>query len=153
MRAAREIGIDPSPFLLWMPRPGAFHRLDERPSLVPAKADLPRVEAEMEALIEEECDRGFVMETPEKLRRIVRHFRAYYGIEEPEAPRCNAPWVSAVIETDGTVRPCFFHDPVGNMQRDSLVDVINGPRAVEFRANLQVAENPICQRCVCSLHR
>ena len=48
---------------------------------------------------------------------------------------------------------CFFHDPIGNVRRDSLAEIINGPQAIEFRANLQVAENPICRRCVCSLHR
>jgi MoaA/NifB/PqqE/SkfB family radical SAM enzyme len=107
----------------------------------------------MEALIDEERDRGFVIESPEKLRRIVRHFRACHGLEPSEAPRCNAPWVSAVIETDGTVRPCFFHDSIGNVRSDSLAAIINGPRAIEFRANLRVAENPVCRRCVCSLHR
>ncbi|MGD1093061.1 MAG: radical SAM protein [Bryobacteraceae bacterium] len=153
VRAARDIGFDSISFLAVDAAAGPFHRVDARPSLAPTLDELPALHQEVEALIEEECDRGFVIETPEKLRRIVRHFRAYHGLEEPEAPRCNAPWVSAVLETDGTVRPCFFHDPIGNARSDSLVDIINGPRAIEFRANLQVAENPVCRRCVCSLHR
>jgi MoaA/NifB/PqqE/SkfB family radical SAM enzyme len=111
------------------------------------------VEAEVEALIEDEQGLKFVLETPEKLRRLVRHFRAYYGLEEPIAPRCNAPWVSAVVATDGTVRPCFFHDPIGNIRRDSFADVVNSRRAIEFRTNLQIEENPTCRRCVCSLYR
>ena len=43
------------------------------------------------------------------------------------------PWVSAVVESDGTVRPCFFHKPIGNIGRDSLREVLNGPEAMEFR--------------------
>ena len=94
---------------------------------------------------------GFILERPEKLRRIAHHFRAQLGLAEPISPRCNAPWVSAVLESDGTVRPCFFHEPIGNAREGSLRDVLNGPRALEFRRSLDVSENPICRRCVCSL--
>src|SRR6267142_1630206 len=52
-------------------------------------------------------------ESPEKLRRIAGRFRESLGLARPESPVCNAPWTSAVVETDGTVRPCFFHQPVG----------------------------------------
>jgi MoaA/NifB/PqqE/SkfB family radical SAM enzyme len=109
--------------------------------------------AEIDALIAEEHDRGFVAESPDKLRRITRHYRAHLGLEAQEAPRCNAPWVSAVLETDGTVRPCFFHEPIGNARDAGFAAAINGPRAIRFRETLQVAANPVCQRCVCSLYR
>ena len=102
------------------------------------------LETEIEALIA--AGDPFILETPDKLRRIVRHFRAHQGLVEPEAPRCNAPWVSAVIESDGTVRPCFFHAPLGNLRGRSLVEVLNGPVALEFRSNLNIPENPICRR-------
>lgn len=108
---------------------------------------------EMDALIAECAGAGFVLETPEKLRAIVRHFGAHLGLAGPVAPRCNAPWVSAVVETDGTVRPCFFHAPIGQIGEKSLADVLNGPRAVAFRESLDVAANPVCRRCVCSLYR
>ena len=151
--AARDIGVQSISFLAANVRRGAFNRIDDRPAIAPTFDELPAFEAEVEALIDQECGRGFVVETPEKLRRIVRHFRAFHGLEPAQAPRCNAPWVSAVIETDGTVRPCFFHDPIGNLHHNTLADVINGTRAVEFRATLRVEENPICKECVCSLHR
>jgi hypothetical protein len=35
---------------------------------------------------------------------------------------------------------------------NSLLDVLNGPEAIAFRTGLDVATNPICRRCVCSLH-
>jgi Fe-coproporphyrin III synthase len=151
--AARRIGVKSISFLAVDATSVAFNRADPRPDLIPALDDLPAAESEIEALIEQECGRGFVVESPEKLRRIARHFRAWHGLEEAQAPRCNAPWVSAVVEANGAVRPCFFHEPIGNVHQDSLTAVLNGPRAVEFRQNLQVAENPICRQCVCSLHR
>ena len=86
VQAARDIGMKSISFLAVDAAPGAFHRIEERPTLVPAKGDLPAVAAEMEALIKEERDGGFVKETPEKLRRIVRHFHAFYGLEDPVAP-------------------------------------------------------------------
>ena len=106
----------------------------------------------MEALIESGACNSFILESPNKLRRIVRHFKAHLGLAEAVAPRCNAPWVSAVLESDGTVRPCFFHEPIGNVSGQSLIEVLNSPRAVEFRESLQIADNPICRRCVCSLY-
>lgn len=114
---------------------------------------IPLLEDEIDALWHEWGGTGFVMESREKLDRIVLHFRAHLGLAEPAAPRCNAPWVSTVIESDGTVRPCFFHRPVGNLNSSSLAAVLNGPEALSFRERLKVADDPICRRCVCSLYR
>jgi Fe-coproporphyrin III synthase len=94
----------------------------------------------------------FIAESPAKLRRIARRFREHLGQIAPESPLCNAPWVSAVVEVDGSVRPCFFHRPVGNVTSSTLEEVVNGEAAQRFRKSLNVAENPTCQRCVCSLH-
>jgi MoaA/NifB/PqqE/SkfB family radical SAM enzyme len=71
---------------------------------------------------------------------------------EAVAPRCNAPWVSAVIEAGGDDRPCFFHRSLGNTRNRPLHEILNSAEALQFRANLDVASDPICQRCVCSLH-
>ena len=113
------------------------------------------LDAEIERLISEhspDLESGFVVESASKLRRIVRHFRVHLGHAQHIAPRCNAPWVSAVIEASGDVRPCFFHPSFGNIHNQSLHEIVNGPEALKFRANLDVATNPICGRCVCSLH-
>jgi MoaA/NifB/PqqE/SkfB family radical SAM enzyme len=114
--------------------------------------ELAALEAEIERLIAYPPSAGFVRESPAKLRRIAAHFRAHYGLEPPVAPRCNAPWVSAVVEHTGDVRPCFFHPSLGNTAQASLRDILNSPRARQFRASLDVASNPTCQRCVCSLY-
>ena len=99
-----------------------------------------------------ECG-GFVAESPQKLRGIVRHFRVHLGYAAPVAPVCNAPWVSVFVEADGVVRPCFFHPPIGKVDATtSLGDVVNGHAAVAFRAALDVASDSVCRRCVCSLN-
>jgi MoaA/NifB/PqqE/SkfB family radical SAM enzyme len=95
----------------------------------------------------------FVLEAPEKLRKIVNHFRAHLGQTAFIAPKCNAPWTSAVIEADGTVRPCFFHQAVGRLGNGrSLFEIVNGFEAIAFRTGLDVESNPICRSCVCSLN-
>jgi Fe-coproporphyrin III synthase len=118
--------------------------------------ELKALEQEIESLIvnfASEIRNGYIAENASKLRRITKHFKAHLGMIEHESPPCNAPWVSAVIEADGTVRPCFFHQPIGNIHDSTLEQVINGERARAFRQNLAVSANPICQRCVCSLYR
>jgi MoaA/NifB/PqqE/SkfB family radical SAM enzyme len=96
---------------------------------------------------------GFIAESPEKLRaRILGHFAALQGRGDFARQSCNAPWVSTVIEADGTVRPCFFHAPIGNVREaGSLGAVLNSPAARAWRAGLDVRANAICKRCVCSL--
>jgi MoaA/NifB/PqqE/SkfB family radical SAM enzyme len=117
-------------------------------------AETEALDLEIEALIDTcraEIESGFVVERPDKLRRIGLHFRARLGQIQAVAPRCNAPWVSSVIEADGTVRPCFFHQPVGNIHDRSLSEILNSDEAMNFRKNLEVSNNPICRNCVCSL--
>jgi Fe-coproporphyrin III synthase len=117
--------------------------------------EVAALEAEVESLIaknSEDIHSGFIAESPEKLRRIVTHFRAHLGLDRTKAPRCNAPWTSAVVETDGTVRPCFFHAPIGNIHHASLEEVVNGNQALAFRSRLDISNNSICERCVCSLN-
>jgi MoaA/NifB/PqqE/SkfB family radical SAM enzyme len=120
-----------------------------------SSAELPVLQSQVEALIRDaECElgAGFVAESPDKLRRIVGHFRAHLGLEAAQSPSCNAPWVSAVLEADGTVRPCFFHAAIGNVRDTSLEEVLNSPKARSFRDNLAISNDPVCKNCVCSLN-
>ena len=154
--AARAMGLRSISFLAADLTSSAFNRPEgwpvERQAEVGLNAgEIATLNREIEALISRNTD-GFILEGPEKLRRIAHHFRAHLGMEEPVAPRCNAPWVSAVVESDGTVRPCFFHAPIGSVAQDSLSQVLNSARAVKSRQSLNVAGNPICRRCVCSLY-
>ena len=151
--AARALGLNGISFLAADLTSTAFNRPDgwapERTAAVALTAeDLMLLESEIEAMILSNEYRKFVVESPDKLRKILDHFRGC-----AIAPLCNAPWVSAVVEADGTVRPCFFHPPVGRVDaNNTLLDVINGERAVAFRAALDVESNPVCRRCVCSLN-
>jgi Fe-coproporphyrin III synthase len=161
VRSAMKLGLDGISFLAADVTSEAFNRPlawpEPRQSEVALSIDeINAVAKEVEALIEEfasEIRQRYIAESPEKLRRIVSHFRAQVGLSSPQSPQCNAPWVSAVIEADGRVRPCFFHSAIGNLQDGTLEDAINGESGRNFRAQLDVAKNPVCQRCVCSLYR
>jgi MoaA/NifB/PqqE/SkfB family radical SAM enzyme len=155
---ARGLALNGISFLAADLTSTAFNRpsgwtLDRQMSVGLEKEEILTLEAEIESIVlANEC-RSFVAESPEKLRKIVRHYRAHLGDAEPVAPLCNAPWVSVVVESDGVVRPCFFHRPIGKIDAlTSLMDVINNPEAVRFRIGLDVASDSICRRCVCSLN-
>jgi MoaA/NifB/PqqE/SkfB family radical SAM enzyme len=156
--AARALGLDGISFLAADVTSDAFNRpggwREPRQSEVAlSRHDVAMLAEQIEILIEAESGRGFVAESPDKLRRIVSHFRAHHGDEEPIAPRCNAPWVSAFVEADGTVRPCFFQPPIGKVSAAStLMSVLQSSEAVAFRDGLDVSTNTICKRCVCSLN-
>jgi MoaA/NifB/PqqE/SkfB family radical SAM enzyme len=155
--AAWEAGLKSISFLAADITSEAFNRpqgwTHERQRTVAlSEEQIPALERQIEQLSTDWQGTGFVLESREKLLRIVRHFQAHLGLAEEAAPRCNAPWVSAVIETDGTVRPCFFQPAIGNVTSTSLLQVVNGREAVAFRASLDITTNPVCRRCVCSLN-
>jgi MoaA/NifB/PqqE/SkfB family radical SAM enzyme len=160
VQAAQQIHLDGISFLAADLTSTAFNRplawpVDRQDEIGLSLVEADALDGEIEALIAETpCGTkdGFVAETPDKLRRIARHFRVHLGLQPAEAPMCNAPWVSAVVEVDGSVRPCFFHPPIGNLQVGTLESILNGPQARSFRQNLVIQENSICRRCVCSLH-
>jgi Fe-coproporphyrin III synthase len=155
---AQSLGAKSISFLAADVSSSAFNRaggwpLIRQDDIALTASELPLLDREIESLIDRGMSGGFVLESPAKLRRIASHFRAHLGLVEPVAPNCNAPWVSAVIEADGTVRPCFFHPPIGRLNEGrTLLEVLNGPEATAFRRNLDVAANPVCRRCVCSLN-
>ena len=158
--AAKLIGFDSISFLAADLTSEAFNRPLVWPGERQAEIGLTSEEAsdleyEIEQLIREysgDFRRRYIVETDQKLRRICRRFREHLGQASPESPMCNAPWVSAVVEIDGSVRPCFFHRAVGNLASSTLQEVVTGEAARLFRQSLNIAENPTCQRCVCSLN-
>ncbi len=89
---------------------------------------------------------------PERLQKIYYYYAAHYGLNEFPYKKCNAPWVSTVIEADGSVRPCFFHNAYGNIKDGSLDSIINSESAIEFRKNLDMDKNETCIKCVCYLN-
>jgi MoaA/NifB/PqqE/SkfB family radical SAM enzyme len=151
--AARSMGLASVSFLPADLTSTAFNRAEPWDQIRQSEVALGAAEIDvLERQIKQLADDPFVIDSPRHLDRIVRHFRAQLGIQPFEAPRCNAPWVSAVMGIDGSVRPCFFHPPVGSVASQALDHALNATQAQEFRASLDIASNPTCQRCVCSLH-
>ena len=158
--AAKTTGFDSISFLAADLTSEAFNRPlvwpgDRQNEIALTPAEVAVLADEIDQLLLEYADdfqSKYIAEAPAKLRRIVRRFRAHLGQTAPQSPSCNAPWVSSVVEVDGSVRPCFFHRSIGNIRSSTLEAIINGETARAFRQSLNVSENPICQRCVCSLN-
>jgi MoaA/NifB/PqqE/SkfB family radical SAM enzyme len=160
VQAAKEIHLNSISFLAADVTSEAFNRPqgwspEQRSRVALNASEIEELEREVQAVITlhgEDIRRGLIVEDGEKLGRIVQHFRVHLGQTAPAAPRCNAPWVSAVIEADGALRPCFFHPPLGNVRDKTLTEVLNSDVAIHFRQGLDIGRNPVCQRCVCSLY-
>ena len=158
--AAQALGLDRLSFLAADVSSEAFNRPDgwddERVDGVALSPDeAPALGREIERLIREHADNvatGFVAESPERLRDIARYAQALHDQGPLPAVRCNAPWTSTVVEADGTVRPCFFHPAYGNLHDTTIDALLNSPDAVAWRRDLDMARDPTCQRCVCTLH-
>ena len=158
--SAKALGLDSISFLAADVSSTAFNREmiwdeERRSEIALSQAEMIELDEEIELLIEmhrEDIKNGFIVENNAKLRKIASQFRANIEGKPLKAPICNAPWVSAVVEVDGSVRPCFFHPPIGNAHQMTLAEALNTETALSFRNRLNVATDPTCQRCVCSLN-
>jgi MoaA/NifB/PqqE/SkfB family radical SAM enzyme len=157
--AARRLGFDEISFLAAdlsspafnRPQPWTAERLDE---VAVGAGDLAVLEASIEQAVAESpelLDAGFVVGGRPSLDRILQYYRAVSGRADFPMVQCNAPWVSAVLEPDGSVRPCFFHPAYGNAAA-GLEAALNSPQAIGFRQSLGVERDATCRRCVCSLN-
>ena len=157
--AAYRMGFDEISFLAADVSSAAFNRpepwsRDRIAEVALQSQDLRGLAAAIERAVVLEprlFDNGFVAGGRASLDRILQYYRSLNGAAELPAVQCNAPWVSAVLEADGTVRPCFFQPPYAAAE-GGLDASLNSAAAIAFRQSLDVERNAICRRCVCSLN-
>lgn len=156
---AAKIGLDQISFLPADISSHAFNRevvwTEQRQAdvLVPQE-DLAEFKAVLDLVIGDYKVRypAFIAESSEKLNKIYLHYCATHGLCDFPDKKCNAPWVSTVIEPDGTVRPCFFHPAIGTIKDNTLPEILNGKTGMKFRKELNLNEDETCKRCVCYLN-
>ncbi|HSH04187.1 MAG TPA: radical SAM protein [Anaerolineae bacterium] len=157
---AHQLQLDGISFLPADTTSTAFNRPEEwdaerQEQVTIPPEELPQLHTVIEKLINThtaDFQSGYIAEKPDKLRRIHTYYRAAQGLDAYPPVQCNAPWVSAVVEADGTARPCFFHEELGNIHDTPLHQLINTPKAIYFRQSLDLDTNLTCQRCVCTLN-
>ena len=160
IEAAKEIGLQQISFLPADVSSHAFNRelmWDEKRQheILLSKKDLPDLENIIENLLihnSHDFENNFIAESPQKIRNIYSYYAAFYGLNDFPFKRCNAPWVSTVIEADGNVKPCFFHQSYGNIHNESLDQILNSDKAISFRKTLDMDKNEVCKKCVCYLN-
>lgn len=157
---AKELGLNQVSFLPADVSSHAFNRevlwTDQRQQeVLPAEDELDELKIITEQLIANnllDIEKGFIAENPDKLRKIHAYYAAIYGQTAFPYKKCNAPWVSTVVEADGTVRPCFFHAPLGNIHENPLEEILNSETSIQFRKELDMDKNNTCIKCVCYLN-
>lgn len=160
IESAREIGLDQISFLPADVSSHAFNREvlwsdAKQQEILLEKEDLPELKNVIEFLSKnnrKDFETKFIAESMEKIQKIYDYYAAFYGLNDFPYKKCNAPWVSTVIEADGTVRPCFFHPAFGNIHDKQLDKILNSDGAIEFRKDLDIDNNDICKKCVCYLN-
>jgi MoaA/NifB/PqqE/SkfB family radical SAM enzyme len=160
VEAAKEINLDRISFLPADVSSHAFNREvlwneKRQHEILLDQSELPKLLDVVNGLIDDyrgEFESEFIAESPEKIRKIYAYYAAFYGLNAFPFKKCNAPWVSTVIEADGTVRPCFFHEAIGNIRENPLDDILNKKETIAFRKSLDVDTNPTCVKCVCYLN-
>lgn len=155
---ARELGVVQVSFLaVDVSNPHAFAREDEfSRGLALEPDDLPQLDALLETLGREHAAdfrRGFIAESPAKLRRVRDYFAALCGAGEFPPVHCNAPEFSAVVGVDGRVAPCFFIGAPAQARNMGLRAALGGEPMKALRDDIRAGRRSECQRCVCSMWR
>jgi len=157
---AKRMGLDQISFLPADVSSHAFNRQTawsepQQNEILLSEDDLRELQGIVDRILTEnkaDFKSRFIAESPIKFQAIYDYYAAFYGHNAFPFKKCNAPWVSTVIEADGSVRPCFFHETIGNIHNTPLADILNSEQAVSFRRNLDMGRNPTCVKCVCSLN-
>lgn len=155
VEASRDLGAHHASFLPLDASSPAFGGAPaERAALVPTAAQVAELLAAVDRLAatgaltpEPGGGAAFVLEPAERLRALAAHLRASAGEGRFQRPRCDAPWWSVVVEADGVVKPCFFHDAVGDA-REGLAAVRESAAYVRALRDIR-GTNDVCERCVC----
>ncbi|HEY0176278.1 MAG TPA: radical SAM protein [Pedobacter sp.] len=157
--AARDMGIDQISFLPADVSSHAFNRQmtwsePKQDEILISERQLPELQETISRIIahEHNFSTGFIAESQKKIQDIYHYYAAFYGLNGFPYKKCNAPWVSTVVEADGSVRPCFFHEVIGNIRDSSLNEILNSEEAVRFRKELDMGTNDTCVKCVCTLN-
>jgi len=158
--SAKEMGLDQISFLPADVSSHAFNREvlwseNRRHEILVEQNELPELSVVINGILEnyeEDFESRFIAESPGKFRKIYSYYAAFYNLNPFPYKKCNAPWVSTVIEADGTVRPCFFHEPIGNIRDNSLEEILNSKESIRFRKDLDMGSNSTCVKCVCYLN-
>ncbi|MEI9918801.1 MAG: radical SAM protein [Bacteroidota bacterium] len=159
IKSAREIGLDQISFLTADVSTSAFNHIAAKENDRIHDIALTRDEIrEFQNIVDstfikfaKEYSSKFIAESPGKIQRLPLYYSALLGDAEFESPPCNAPWVSAVLESDGRLMPCFFHKEYGNVYGSDFESVLNSKEAIAFRKGLDVKTNEVCKKCVCAL--
>jgi MoaA/NifB/PqqE/SkfB family radical SAM enzyme len=160
LQAARELGVDQISFFPADITSNAFNRnipwdKQRQEEILIEQDQLSQLQEIIDQLIiknKKDFESGFIAESPGKLKMIYQHYAALHGLADFPFKKCNAPWISTVIEADGTTRPCFFHPANGNIHDNPLDKIINSNDAILFRKNINMKTDPTCARCVCYLN-
>lgn len=160
IKAAKEIGLQQISFLPADVSSHAFNRellwdKKRQHEILLSENDLPSLQNIIENLLitnSADFENKFIAESPQKVRKIYSYYAAFYGLNDFPFKRCNAPWVSTVIEADGNVKPCFFHQSYGNIRNQPLDKILNSENAISFRKKLDIDKNDVCRKCVCYLN-
>ena len=87
---------------------------------------------------------GFVVEDERAMMTLIRRLSPSRAAQ---APACNAPEWSVVIESDGGIRPCFFQARVGNATTG--LSSVRGSEEYAERLRALGPGNETCGGCVC----
>jgi MoaA/NifB/PqqE/SkfB family radical SAM enzyme len=157
--AARAMGINQVSFLPADVSSHAFNRQTawaepKQHEILPSENELIDLQQVIDRVIANESGftNHFIAESKSKIQDVYRYYAAFYGLNDFPFKKCNAPWVSAVIEADGSVRPCFFHEAIGNIRDNEFAEILNSKEAIAFRKSLNMGTNATCVKCVYSLN-
>lgn len=97
-------------------------------------------------------ERGLYLNTYPKVMsadNIRKYFSADWFSMSRVKKRCSFPWISTEVSARGEVTSChaFYDLSLGNVYRDSIVDIWRGEPYTRYRRYLRRNLFPICQSC------
>ncbi|MBN2384866.1 radical SAM protein [bacterium] len=156
---AEELGFDYISFVAVDTQSQAYGRDRSRVEAAPCLIDQKQSSLEYQHIIERMISelgpffrRGFIQESPSKLREIVQE--VVFGSQgHKKRVKCNTPLFSVFINERAEVLPCFFRPVVMRLEHGRLLPQLFSPELFE---RLQIKDRvyaDYCQKCTCPFYR
>ena len=89
----------------------------------------------------------FIIEGFKNLLRIYNYYAAQSGKNKFPPAVCNLPWLYAVVEADGQLKPCCLYSSVGSIRQERLEELVRGEMMIKSRNKIRHSQSLVCSRC------
>ena len=82
-------------------------------------------------------------ENGDNLRNVIKFYKNEIDFKE-----CNSPASSIVLQMDGSLKTCFFTNPISNIHDNDILTILNSKEFIDIRKRAKCRKLKECKECI-----